>query len=82
MHRSNKEAPRRLFTTDRLSGREDMTILAAKTGYTDTARYCFSTVLQTRDGRRLAISLLGAEGKLSRWADIDRILSWVQTTSS
>jgi D-alanyl-D-alanine endopeptidase (penicillin-binding protein 7) len=82
MHRSNKEAPRRLFTTDRLSGREDMTILAAKTGYTDTARYCFSTVLQTRDGRRLAISLLGAEGKLSRWADIDRILSWVHTTSS
>ncbi len=82
LHRSNRGAPRRLFTTDRLVGREDIEVLAAKTGYTDTARYCFSTVLETRDGRRLVISLLGAEGKLSRWADVDRILRWVQTDAS
>lgn len=82
LYRSNKGAPRRLFTTDRLSGREDITVLAAKTGYTDTARYCFSTVVQTRDGRRLVITLLGAEGKLSRWADVDRILGWVHTSAS
>lgn len=82
LHRSNRAQPRRLFTTDRLSGRSDLVVLAAKTGYTDTARYCFSTVVETRNGRRLVISLLGAEGKLSRWADVDRILSWANSTAS
>ncbi len=82
LHRSNKSAPRRLFTTDRLSGRTDLDVLAAKTGYTDTARYCFSTVVQTEGGRRLVITLLGAEGKLSRWADVDRILRWAESEAS
>jgi D-alanyl-D-alanine endopeptidase (penicillin-binding protein 7) len=81
LYRTDK-APRRLFTTDRLVGRTDLDVLAAKTGYTDTARYCFSTVVQTEDGRRLVITLLGAEGKLSRWADVDRILSWVHSEAS
>lgn len=82
LHRSNRNNPRRLFTTDRLSRRDDIDVLAAKTGYTDTARYCFSTVVETRKGRRLVISLLGAEGKLSRWADVDRILTWANSTAS
>jgi D-alanyl-D-alanine endopeptidase (penicillin-binding protein 7) len=78
LHRTNRDSVRRLFSTDHLLGRDDLDVLAAKTGYTDTARYCFSTVVQTPDGRRLAVTLLGAEGKLSRWADMDRILRWVQ----
>lgn len=78
LHRSNREAPRRLFSTDRLAGREDITVTAAKTGYTDTARYCFTTALETQDGRRLVITLLGADGKLTRWADVGRILAWVE----
>lgn len=82
LHRSNKQAPRRLFTTDRLSGRTDLDVLSAKTGYTDTARYCFTTMVQTADGRRLVITLLGAEGKLSRWADVDRILRWVEAEAT
>ncbi len=77
LHRTN-HAPRRLFTTDRLSGRDDLDILAAKTGYTDTARYCFSTLVQLEDGTRVVISLLGAEGKQTRWADINRVLSWLE----
>jgi D-alanyl-D-alanine endopeptidase (penicillin-binding protein 7) len=76
LHRSNTEAPRRLFSTDRLIGREDLLVWAAKTGYTDTARYCFTTLVETRDGRRLVITLLGADGKLTRWADVARILDW------
>lgn len=68
---------RRLFSTDRMVGREDLTIEAAKTGYTDTARYCFTTVMQTEDGRRLVVTLLGADGKQTRWADMNRVLAWV-----
>jgi D-alanyl-D-alanine endopeptidase (penicillin-binding protein 7) len=79
LYREGREEPRRLYTTDRLSGRTDIEVLAAKTGYTDTARYCFSTVVETRDGRRLVITLLGAEGKMTRWADVDRVLRWVES---
>ncbi len=81
LHRSDSDGSdaeiRRLFSTDRLVGRTDIEILAAKTGYTDTARYCFTVALLTRSGRPLVITLLGAEGKQSRWADVSRVLSWV-----
>ncbi len=77
LHRSNRRSIRRLGSTDRLIGRDDLLIEAAKTGYTDTARYCFTTMVTTDDGRRLVITLLGADGKLTRWADVGRVLSWV-----
>ncbi len=76
--RSNRTNARRLFTTDRMSGREDIQVEAAKTGYTDTARYGFTTVIRTDSGRHLAITLLGADGKMTRWADVSRILDWVE----
>ena len=79
LHRSNREATRRLYSTDRLAGREDILIESAKTGYTDTARYCFTTTLITESGRHLVITLLGADGKMTRWADISRVLSWVDS---
>jgi D-alanyl-D-alanine endopeptidase (penicillin-binding protein 7) len=80
LHRekASGDVPRRLFSTNRLSGRPDMEFFAAKTGYTDTARYNFSTVLRTASGRRLVIALLGAEGKQTRFADVERILDWVE----
>lgn len=76
LHRENHLEPRRLFTTDRLSGREDLLVHAAKTGYTDTARYCFTTMVETVDGHRLVVTLLGAEGRNTRWADVSRVLTW------
>ena len=69
LHRDNRSQARRLFSTDRMAGREDLEILAAKTGYTDTARYCFSTLLRAPSGRRVVVTLLGADGKLTRWAE-------------
>lgn len=83
LHRSSskptsKPEARRLFSTDRLAGREDIHIEAAKTGYTDTARYCFTTMLTTDSGRRLIITIMGAEGKMTRWGDVERVLSWLE----
>ena len=69
---------RLLYTTNRASGRSDVDFLAAKTGYTDTARYCFTSVVRTDDGRTLAITLLGAPRSRDRWSDLDRVLRWVQ----
>lgn len=78
--RTNRAWVRRLGSTDRLAERDDLEVLAAKTGYTDTARYGFSTMVRTRSGHRLVITLLGADGKLTRWADVDRVLSWVESS--
>lgn len=65
---------RRLHSTDRLVARSNVEVLAGKTGYTDTAGYCFAGVLQTNEGRRLAVSILGAPRSSARWSDLDRIL--------
>lgn len=65
---------RMLFSTDRLSGRPDLEVLSAKTGYTDTAGYCFSGVFRTLKGRTLAISVLGSHRKNGRWKDVEKIL--------
>ncbi len=79
VYRSNHQNARRLFSTARIIGRDDLDVLAAKTGYTDTARYCFTTLIHTATGRRLVITLLGADGKMTRWADVERVLRWVDT---
>jgi D-alanyl-D-alanine endopeptidase (penicillin-binding protein 7) len=51
-------------------------VLAGKTGYTDPARYCLITAAEV-NGRKVVISLLGAEGDLTRFADFQRIASWL-----
>jgi D-alanyl-D-alanine endopeptidase (penicillin-binding protein 7) len=49
---------------------------AAKTGYTDTAGFCFTSVLRTAQGRRLALTTLGAPNSWARWEDVKRALAW------
>jgi D-alanyl-D-alanine endopeptidase (penicillin-binding protein 7) len=76
---SRKDAElRRLFTTNKLIERPDLVVEAAKTGFSETADYCFSTLVQTRSGRRLVVTVLGADGKMSRFRDVDRVLDWVE----
>jgi D-alanyl-D-alanine endopeptidase (penicillin-binding protein 7) len=70
------DVPRRLTTTNKLIGRPGLEFLAAKTGYTDTARYNFTTMLRDATGRRLVITVLGAEGTDTRFADVERVLEW------
>ncbi len=72
--RTDVDQTRWLPSTDRLTGRADVEVLAGKTGYTDTAGYCFAGVIQLKNGRRLALSVLGAPRSADRWADVDRIV--------
>ena len=65
---------RSLHTTNRASGRDDIEWLSAKIGYTDTARYCFSGVFRTMEGRTIAVTLLGANRGHHRWTDLDRVI--------
>lgn len=68
---------RRRYTTNRLSARSDLQIEAVKTGYTDTARYCYTTALRTRSGRQVVITLLGANRDRDRYRDAAAILRWI-----
>jgi serine-type D-Ala-D-Ala endopeptidase (penicillin-binding protein 7) len=73
--RSDRPALRWLGSTDRLAPRDDVEVLAAKTGYTDTAGYCFTAMVRTESGRTLAFTTLGAPTNGGRWSDASRILA-------
>lgn len=77
LHR-DAQATRRLFTTNKLSGSDRVLVEAAKTGYTDTAGYCLSTLVQTSTGQRLVITVLGAPNDRTRWADVARVVEWAE----
>ncbi len=73
----SRSGPRRLSSTNQLLAWPDLDVVAAKTGYTDTARYCFTTLVQTTRGDRVVMTFLGAEGEQTRWADVRRVLTWL-----
>jgi len=63
--------------TDRLLMNREMPVIAGKTGYTDLARYCLAIALRSNLSSRLGIVVMGAEGKLTRFADVRRIIRWL-----
>ena len=63
--------------TDRLLMNREKPVIAGKTGYTDLARYCLAIALRSNLTSRLGIVVMGAEGKLTRFADVRRILRWL-----
>lgn len=73
-----RDRRRRVRTTNKLIDRPGTDVLAGKTGYTDTARHCFTGVFRTRDGRRVAITTLGAHRGHQRWSDVRALLGWVE----
>ncbi|MEC7947456.1 MAG: serine hydrolase [Myxococcota bacterium] len=73
-----RDRRRRVRTTNKLIARQGSEVLAGKTGYTDTARHCFAGVFRTRDGRRVAITTLGAHRGHQRWSDVRALLRWVE----
>lgn len=77
-HNQTRGRRKRLTTTNKLWDRRGTEVLAAKTGYTDTARHCFSTVVRTRNGRKVAITVLGGWWSRHRWSDMRKILAWVE----
>jgi len=56
-------------------------VTAGKTGFTDEAGYCL--IIGARiGGRDLVMAFLGAKGKLTRFADFDRVAAWLARQSS
>jgi D-alanyl-D-alanine carboxypeptidase len=67
----------KIHSTDRLLKKNIVRVLAGKTGYTDLARYCLAILVETEDNRRLGMVFLGAEGRFTRFADVERVLQWI-----
>lgn len=52
-------------------------VIGGKTGYTRAAGYCFITGARF-DKREVVMAFLGAEGKLTRFGDFNRIAGWLE----
>jgi D-alanyl-D-alanine carboxypeptidase len=57
-----------------VAGRYD--ILGGKTGYTRRAGYCFVTAARI-ENREVLMAFLGADGKLTRFGDFNRVAAWL-----
>jgi D-alanyl-D-alanine endopeptidase (penicillin-binding protein 7) len=56
-------------------------VIGGKTGYTHAAGYCFVTGARF-DDREVVMAFLGASGKLTRFADFNRVAAWLDRRRS
>lgn len=68
--------------TDRLLQSRDFSVISGKTGFTNLARYCLAVALRTVEHGDLGMVLMGAEGKLTRFADVRRIYQWLKKNNT
>ncbi|MEY4632386.1 MAG: D-alanyl-D-alanine endopeptidase [Pseudomonadota bacterium] len=68
--------------TDRLLQSRDFSVISGKTGFTNLARYCLAVALRTVEHGDLGMVLMGAEGKLTRFADVRRIYQWLKKSNT
>jgi len=52
-------------------------VIGGKTGYTEAAGYCYITAAKLGD-REIVMAFLGADGKQTRFADFNRVASWIE----
>jgi len=71
----------RMMNTDRAARSGNHEVLGGKTGYNDIARYCLVIAAKIR-GRNYAMAFLGAEGKLTRFGDFNRVSYWIAHRSA
>jgi D-alanyl-D-alanine endopeptidase (penicillin-binding protein 7) len=68
--------PIRYISTHRPAARSNLQVLGGKTGYNDAARYCLVIAVRI-DNHNYGMSLLGTEGKLTRFGDVARVVDWI-----
>lgn len=64
-------------TTNRPLAAHRRDVIGGKTGYTDAAGYCYITAARF-DGREIVMAFLGAQGKLTRFGDFERVAKWIE----
>ncbi len=64
------------YNTNRSLNSGRYKVLGGKTGYTDAAGYCL-VIAADVDGHKVAMVFLGSQGKLTRYGDFNRVVSWM-----
>jgi serine-type D-Ala-D-Ala endopeptidase (penicillin-binding protein 7) len=75
-----RTAARRAITfrsTNHLLGRDDVEVVAGKTGFISKAGYCLATLLRLpQSGQEVAVVVLGARSNNGRFLETQNLLSW------
>ena len=75
--------PRRSITfrsTNHLLGREDMDVMAGKTGFISKSGYCLATLLRLpTTGQQVAVVVLGAQSNAGRFWETRHLFNWMAT---
>ncbi len=80
---ANNKIKRSVVATDKILGddfgygNDSYRILAGKTGYLDSAGYCFASKVTNKDGDKTIIVVLGSSGSDTRFNDTKSIAYWV-----
>ena len=72
-------------STDRLLGRENVDVRAAKTGFISKAGYCLATLLrlpQGVGGQSVAVVVLGARSNAGRFMETQNLFNWLSTRAA
>lgn len=54
-----------------------ITVVGGKTGFIDSAGYCFVGQFRNKDGQEIVTAVLGAPGKQERFVETKKLVSWV-----
>jgi D-alanyl-D-alanine endopeptidase (penicillin-binding protein 7) len=78
--------PRRTIsfhTTNRLLGKEQMDVRAAKTGFISKSGYCLATLLRLpQSGQQVAVVVLGARSNAGRFLETQNLFNWLSSKAS
>lgn len=70
-------------TTNRLLGREDVDIRAAKTGFITRSGYCLATLLRLpQTGQQVAVVVLGARSNAGRFLETQNLFNWLSSKAT
>ena len=70
-------------STNRLLGRDDVDVMAGKTGFISKSGYCFATLLRLpQTGQQVAVVVLGARSNAGRFMETQNLFTWMSGKAS
>jgi len=70
-------------STNHLLGREDLEVLAGKTGFISKAGYCLATLLRLpQSGQQVAVVVLGARSNAGRFLETQNLFNWLSAKAT
>ena len=72
-----------IHSTNHLLGRENVDVLAGKTGFINKAGYCLATLLRLpQSNQQVAVVVLGARSNAGRFMETQNLFTWLSTKAA